>query len=770
MKENFSYKLRDIKSVKNELEKQIIRGIIEYARNGTLPNNNPNTYLKAYSIIQYLADLGDSESNAIFNYHNSIIQNFIEDSYKILSKESSEQLLDSFIKQTEKINFVIYWMNKIFTYLDRFYTTAKSKGSLSQNALRLYRDYLFNLLQYDIYIEVNKLIKQDRNGNTESRYTIKIILKILNDIDLICPKIIKENNKISWIPDNRSKEKYNYCTDYGDRWYEDSFRDETIKYARDKGKIDIHSMSAPKYILSQLKYLNEEKIRQKEYINSRYHSKINEINYKYLIGENAEEISKMDTGISFMFNAKKYEELKNTYQLFKLYPPSLKVIISSFQLYIIKRGEEISQNKEITKDPKKFIPQLISFKKEMDNLVLECFENHPQFQDNENMAFSLFTTKDIYFIQLSNYIDFCMRKGFKGKTQEEIENTLNNIIDLYKCLNEKLAFKLEANKKMSDRLIKNLSISINAEKYFISKLCQESGVIYVNNMTEMINDLERNKKEKDEYKLSESKGAPNGIKFNIQVISPSPWVINKKLMEKIEMPKFLSTSLKDFEQFYLKRHYGQKLIWCLGLSKLDIQYLYLKNKNISISTLPQFLILLQLEKYGTLTIKQIAENLGCQISTIISDINGLVFNPSYNPQGKAEKGVIVGTFNSQKIDFKETDKISINKFFIVSSLKFSTIPLALKQSSEEIRKNELEEAKIHQLYRDDILESTITRIMKSRIGEIITHDWIINKVLEEIDLFTAKKQEIRDSIEKLIKKNIIIKRLDKDEICYEFIY
>ena len=60
--------------------------------------------------------------------------------------------------------------------------------------------------------------------------------------------------------------------------------------------------------------------------------------------------------------------------------------------------------------------------------------------------------------------------------------------------------------------------------------------------------------------------------------------------------------------------------------------------------------------------------------------------------------------------------------------------------------------------------------MKSRIGEIITHDWIINKVLEEIDLFTTKKQEIRDSIEKLIKKNIIIKRLDKDEICYEFIY
>ena len=59
--------------------------------------------------------------------------------------------------------------------------------------------------------------------------------------------------------------------------------------------------------------------------------------------------------------------------------------------------------------------------------------------------------------------------------------------------------------------------------------------------------------------------------------------------------------------------------------------------------------------------------------------------------------------------------------------------------------------------------------MKSRIGEIITHDWIINKVLKEIDLFKAQPEEIRESIEKLIKKNII-KRFDKDENCYEFIY
>ena len=31
--------------------------------------------------------------------------------------------------------------------------------------------------------------------------------------------------------------------------------------------------------------------------------------------------------------------------------------------------------------------------------------------------------KEIYSKQLSNYTDFCMRNGFKGKSDEEIENT-----------------------------------------------------------------------------------------------------------------------------------------------------------------------------------------------------------------------------------------------------------------------------------------------------------------------------------------------------------
>lgn len=454
-------KIKDIKTAKKELEKEMIKGILEYLKNGTFPKNSPNSYMNAYTIVQNMADLGDSECESLFKYHNDIILRFIDDSKRSVTKESNVNLIDSVIKHTHNINFLIYWMNRIFTYLDRFYTKAKNKQSLSKNALDLYRDNFFVLLQNDIHREVNKLIKDDRNCNIESRPKIKEILKIINDLDLFSPRIVKENNKISWVPEKGTETKNE--KEFGDKWYE-TFSKETSKFAKDKASADIHSMSAPEYVLSQLKYLEEEEVRKNEYINPNYHSDIDKINRRFLVGENAAELGKMDTGIPYMFTNKRNEELKKAYELISLHPESLRVITEAFQPYIRKRGEEISQNKEISKDPKKFIPQLIDLKKEMDSLVEDCFANNPQFQDTKNKAFSTFMNKDFYAKQLSNYTDFCMKSGFKGKSDDEIEKSLNEIIGLFKCLNTKLVFQIEANKKMSDRLIKGSSVSTNHEK------------------------------------------------------------------------------------------------------------------------------------------------------------------------------------------------------------------------------------------------------------------------------------------------------------------
>ena len=756
-------KYKDFKVVKAEVKNEMIDNIHEYLKNGTFPNKKPNAYMTAYTAVQTHADIGDKECAMLLEYHNGVIRDYIQDCLNDLSKETNVNLIDAFIKHTEHITFLSYWMNRIFCYLDRFYTKAKCKITLAKNALTLYTENFFNQFKNNIFIEVNKLIREDRQGIREYRPKIKIVMRIIKDLDYEFPKLIKENNKISWIQEKENSKGTEIAIQ--NDWYENYFLGDTLKFSRDKGKGDVQTLSAPEYIVSQLKYLDEEYERQREFINEKFHNKINDINYQNLIGDHMKEIASMDTGIKKMLETKNDVQLTNLYKLFKLYPASLVEITEEFQPYIKSRGNTLYENKELSKDPKKFIPELISLKKEMDKLVLECFENNNTFQDVKNKAFSLFMKKDVYAKQLSNYADFCMRNGFKGKSQEEIDHTLNDIIDLFKCLNSKLVFQNESNKKMSERLIKKLSLSTLSERLFITKLKQEAGVTYVSKMQEMMNDLEKNKNETESYKSMPHKGAPNGIKLDITVISQSAWEVSKKAMEKIEMPKFLKTCLDDFDAFYIKKHQGQKLLWCLGLSKVEITYLYLRNKNISVSTLPQLLSLLLLEKHGKLSLVSIAQHCGCQTSTIITDIQGLVYNPTFNPQGQPDKGLIVGTFSKE---FKETDEISINKNFTCSRMKIQTIPLPQKKSATEQKQAELEEAQIIKRYQDNILQATLTRIMKSRIGQETSHVWLVNEAAKQIDLFKAQPQQIKENIEKLIEKNVI-KRNDKNRTCYDYI-
>ena len=756
-----SQDIKDYASGIEELEKQMINNLLEYVKNGFFPENNQVTYMNAYTIVQTLSDKGNN--NNLLDYYKEKIQNFILDCKTKLRNENILNLIDEFIFLTGRINILIHWMTSIFNYLNAHF--LKNKKNLSQQAMDIYKTFFFEEFKNDVYIEVNKLIKEERNGYLESRSKIKSIMSILKDVDLKEPLIKKENNKISWEEKNSINESENF---YQNLWFDNYFSQETQKYAQTKAKNDIQIMSAPEYVLTQLKYLSEEEERKKDYIPIIFHNKINEINYQNLIGNIMHELAEMDTGVRNMLEKKKDYELTNLYQLFELYPQSLEEITSKLGPYIRARGKELYDNKELSRDPKKFIPELISLKKEMDKLVKDCFENNNNFQDVNNKALSLFMEKDMYAKQLSNYVDYCMRLGFKGTSPEEVDKTLNDVIGLFKCLNSKLVFQTEANKKMSERLIKKVSLSTLSEQSFITKLKQQQGITYVSKMQEMMSDLEKNKKEVDLYKLQNHKGAPNGIKLDVTVVSQSAWDISKKSMEKYIIPPFLTFCIDDFEKFYINKHQGQKLIWCLGLSKIEIQYLYLKNKNISVSTLPQLLILLLLEKHEELDLGTIAQMLGCQNSTVIEDIQGLVYNPSFNPHGKVDNGVIVGNFNGVAKEFKETDKISINKNLVSTKIKFNTLPLPQKKSAAEIKAFEAEEAQINKKHQDNILQATITRIMKSRIGQETTHVWLVGETSKQIDLFRAQPNQIKENIEKLIEKNVI-KRNDDNRTCYDYI-
>ena len=126
-----------------------------------------------------------------------------------------------------------------------------------------------------------------------------------------------------------------------------------------------------------MQYLEEEKERQKEYINEKYHDNINNINYQNLL-ENVEQLVNMDNGIAFMFENRKKDELKKAYELLKLYKPSLNILKEAFISYMKKKYEELKEKKEGKEGE-----ELNNFKNDVENLIIECFENDTMFQDEK---------------------------------------------------------------------------------------------------------------------------------------------------------------------------------------------------------------------------------------------------------------------------------------------------------------------------------------------------------------------------------------------------
>ena len=737
-KENKTRPLEEYEKSKKEMENIMINSLLLYVKDGTIPKGNNSTHMTCYNTIYNFTDSGYGDE--LLNFHNSKIEEAANGCYERIKNLSGFDFIDSFIDCNNKLNSLIFSMSRIFMYTsnnhlkgtdDKNNVRKYQQDDVSEFSMEIYKKNFFDKLKNKIFSSLNEiLIRDERNGNNEFR--------------------IKPSK--NWKEEEKDTAKIKL--DYQNEWFK-YFESETIKYIRNKAERDIKNNSAPEYVKCELKYLDEEDERLDSYVYGGYHARIKEINYEYLIKNNAQQIVDMDTGINNMFKTKKKDELNEVYQLFSFYPECLKLIQSSFRAYIRERLLALYNDKEFSKDPKKFVPALIDLKKEMDEIVVLCFANDNDFQDQENKEFSVLMSKDHYPKQLANYADFCMRNGFKGKSEEEIEGTLNDIISIFKNINSKLVFQSETEKKMSDRLIKGLSINMNAEKMLISKLKQENGVTYVSKMNEMISDLEKNKAEYEGYKLSKSHGAPGGIKFNIQVISQSAWDINKSNMEKIEVPLFLQNCIDDFQSFYLGRHQQTKLIWCLSLSRIEIQYLYLQNKNISTSTLPQFLALYYLEQKGNLKLETIATLLGCNVKKVIYDIRGLIFNPSFNPKGTTDKGVILSNIDEKTKEFKPSTEISINRKFSVNRQKFNTLPLPQKKTADEIKASEMEEAQIIKKYQDNILQATVTRIMKSRIGQETSHVWLVGEASKQVDLFKAQPQQIKENIEKLIEKNII---------------
>ena len=173
--------------------------LLELEKKNTQPTLN--FIMETYNTVQLLSDMGDDQSLFLYNYQSSFLQNYIEKSSTILKTTDNNNFFDLFFKQTERINFIIYEVCKMYAYLDRYYTTSKLIFPINKNALEIYKKYFF-IPSEDKFLNIFCNFEEGVENGSSFDNVKENIIKYINIFPAFYwkkPKLNKKDNKYFWI-------------------------------------------------------------------------------------------------------------------------------------------------------------------------------------------------------------------------------------------------------------------------------------------------------------------------------------------------------------------------------------------------------------------------------------------------------------------------------------------------------------------------------------------------------------------------------------------
>ena len=205
-----------------EIENKLNNNLLKYLKNGDFPETNKNLRMDVYNFVQNWGNK-DEEAEDLYKYFNKVITEYSKEFGNQLKDKTSSEIIDDLIERSNRMDFLIKFMSEAFSYINFYYIKFRKCPKLERSALTIYRENLFMPFQNEITTEVNKLLKEDRNGGHEHRSKIKKALYIMKIMDLPNPKLEREKNAIIWI-NQEDKENINENTEpvstpVQDYWY-----------------------------------------------------------------------------------------------------------------------------------------------------------------------------------------------------------------------------------------------------------------------------------------------------------------------------------------------------------------------------------------------------------------------------------------------------------------------------------------------------------------------------------------------------------------------
>jgi cullin 3 len=527
----------------------------------------------------------------------------------------------------------------------------------------------------------------------------------------------------------------------------------------------LQDLDASTWLRQTVRRLAEEETRCQTTISMLTAPKIAKVIEEEMISSHLTEFLAMEgSGIKAMIENDRFEDLTLLYLLIARVDPTKEPLKVALQSRVVSLGSEINKmiletdfsaaaapaeegeaegSGDKSKAPKqnaaakqtaaaiRWVDEVLKLKDKFDNMWKKCLGEDLILQTALTKSFSDFIN---LFPQCSEYvslfIDDNLKRGIKGKTEDEIDEVLDKATTLLRYIQDKDMYERYYKKHLARRLLHGKSESADVEKQMISRMKLEIGNSFTTKLEGMFKDMTMSEDLTSGYRTHiQNLGDMDRkqIDLGVNVLTTNYWPMESMggggsrredgTQAACSWPSEIQTLQESFKAFYLKERNGRMLTWLGFLGSADIRCVFPKipgkegmlsrerKYEINVPTYGMIVLLLfnDLAEGEYLSYEDIRETTNIPDQDLIRTLHTLAVHP---------KCRVLTKDPANKEAPKPSDKFSFNSSFTSKMTRIKApvmVGAVNKVEGDEERKDTEDRNDEH---RGNVIDTVIVRIMK----------------------------------------------------------